>query len=647
MASWRMDSNAQGPAAMERIGIRVPLTDGVSLDIAPVVASDSDRAMAFARVLEIELAHDVTRALGAAGIESGKRALGRDGFRLNVAVHEHATGTQVTFALSTAPRDRRERALLWSDRMCLSDGNEVADRALLGARSARGITLALRAALCTSDGGADAALRAWAQLWMRPQTAGTNVAALQLLDASPDSARTAVGCSARAYARFRAGNLGWHGVDPVPTLHAALADATHAIDIRPDYPEAHFAYGMVALALDDHTVAQASLLEALAQDPAFAPAQGNLGFVWLMDGDLVRARGALDRAQAISPHEPMRAVWYATRSFVHLLGGDVCAARADAANAVCANPRHRFGWLACTLANALDGRRDQALQALQKLEGLRTQDRRFPDPLHAPNLKGDAFMEMASPIFERTRALLLPPRRRVGQLPAAPLMIRCLGTFTIEREGRALLWGRKLPRKPLELIKVLVALGGASVPVDDVVEALWPDAQGERARRRLDTTLWRVRRLLGEEAAAPAIRYEVGLLSFDPAAVQVDALAFRTSDNPDLYAGEFLPGDTASRWSVAMREALRERHGSLLASAAERALARGDLAHALASCERGIAADPLAERLYQIAMQVCAQAGWRAEGAMLYQRLRRSLAAALGVKPAPQTEGLHLRLIRN
>ena len=50
------------------------------------------------------------------------------------------------------------------------------------------------------------------------------------------------------------------------------------------------------------------------------------------------------------------------------------------------------------------------------------------------------------------------------------------GSFEIDK--KPLGFGTKVPRKPLELLKVLITLGGESVSVENLSEALWPDSEG-------------------------------------------------------------------------------------------------------------------------------------------------------------------------
>ena len=55
-------------------------------------------------------------------------------------------------------------------------------------------------------------------------------------------------------------------------------------------------------------------------------------------------------------------------------------------------------------------------------------------------------------------------------------------------------------RKPLELLKALVALGGESIPTEKLTDSFWPDTDGDQASSALSTTLYRLRKLIGPDA---------------------------------------------------------------------------------------------------------------------------------------------------
>jgi ATP/maltotriose-dependent transcriptional regulator MalT len=93
-----------------------------------------------------------------------------------------------------------------------------------------------------------------------------------------------------------------------------------------------------------------------------------------------------------------------------------------------------------------------------------------------------------------------------------PVRIVTLGRFEMQRDGVALRFSKKAPRRPLDLLMALVALGGVEVPEDRLTEALWPDAEGDAAQRALSINIFRLRRLLGTERA---IRRQSGCVGLD------------------------------------------------------------------------------------------------------------------------------------
>src|SRR6202041_3589419 len=112
-------------------------------------------------------------------------------------------------------------------------------------------------------------------------------------------------------------------------------------------------------------------------------------------------------------------------------------------------------------------------------------------------------------------------------------------------------------RKPQELLQALVALGGIEVSSGALIDALWPDSEGDAAYHALESALYRLRQLLG---ARDAIRMEGGKVSLDRDQLWVDMWEFeeelRTPYGPQaagverigrlrrLYQGRFLQHET-------------------------------------------------------------------------------------------------------
>ncbi|MDY0067340.1 MAG: BTAD domain-containing putative transcriptional regulator [Steroidobacteraceae bacterium] len=232
-----------------------------------------------------------------------------------------------------------------------------------------------------------------------------------------------------------------------------------------------------------------------------------------------------------------------------------------------------------------------------------------------------------------------------------------LGRFEAVVDGRPSDTTGGNRNKPMELLKVLIALGGRDVSLERLAETLWPEAEGDSARRAFDTTLHRLRRLLG---GASVLRLESGGLSIDPRYVWIDcwalmrrlerlqeklksAAAEMTPASVEavlsLYRGRFLR-ETDRPWAFRLREALHQQVRSVIVDAGKFWESAGRWEQAAACYGRGIEIDPVVEEFYQGRMRACHALGRPAEVAAAYHTCRKALAAVLQVEPCPETRVL-------
>ena len=145
-----------------------------------------------------------------------------------------------------------------------------------------------------------------------------------------------------------------------------------------------------------------------------------------------------------------------------------------------------------------------------------------------------------------------------------PVEIYSLGQFEILVHGMPARIEGRGPRKPLELLSLLLVAGTRGTNIGAVADNLWPDSDGFDAYRSLITTVYRLRRLLECPAA---IHMAAGTIRLDPLLCQVDVWRFehalrvagdREQLNAalDLYAGPFLPG-SENPWVIGMRTRLQ------------------------------------------------------------------------------------------
>lgn len=263
------------------------------------------------------------------------------------------------------------------------------------------------------------------------------------------------------------------------------------------------------------------------------------------------------------------------------------------------------------------------------------------------------------------RELQLPPTDLINDSWPYPLKIFTLGRFEIVRDGQPLGFAGKVPKKPLELLKVLIAFGGREVAEERIANALWPDAEGDAAHRSFESALYRLRQLLGVDNAIQLIG---GLISINPKFCWVDALALQQvvqelenvwklegpcskaesllEKSMALYGGHFLAGDGWQPWAVTLRERLRDRLAGVVTIFGRQAEDEGHIEQAIGYYEKGLELDELAEEFYERLMACHHRLGRTAKALSIYQRCRAALQAGIGIKPSPCIEELHA-LIRN
>ncbi|HEX6795038.1 MAG TPA: BTAD domain-containing putative transcriptional regulator [Casimicrobiaceae bacterium] len=217
-----------------------------------------------------------------------------------------------------------------------------------------------------------------------------------------------------------------------------------------------------------------------------------------------------------------------------------------------------------------------------------------------------------------------------------PIRIHALGGLSVDVDDAPLAFGSKAPRKPLELLKLLVARGPGALDRATVFDALWPDAEGAEARGAFDMAVLRLRKLLGRD---DALRLDGGRIGFDAACVWVDAFAFQDGA-VDGYPGPLFGDDVVMPWWAGARERLHQR---FLRRAQDRGTAlekSAEFEQALALYEEALAQDPLAENLYRGAIRCHLAAGRVADALRVYRRCRDQLSIVLGVAPSAATAQL-------
>lgn len=218
----------------------------------------------------------------------------------------------------------------------------------------------------------------------------------------------------------------------------------------------------------------------------------------------------------------------------------------------------------------------------------------------------------------------------------------------------------QLTGRAAQLLEALVWNGGQKVDRQYLTDFLWPDAEGDAARRSFDTTLHRLRRQLGDDRL---LQLADGRLSLEPSLCAHDLAALEQT----LAALDaLLPGRTESARLAAAQSSLLQqtaslRRGSLSPSFAplyDRLLTRicqklvalaghwldtGAADQALAPLEEAIRLDPLAESAYELLMQAHLERHRPGEALAVFARCAEALDQLLGVAPGERFQRLRAR----
>jgi DNA-binding SARP family transcriptional activator len=242
--------------------------------------------------------------------------------------------------------------------------------------------------------------------------------------------------------------------------------------------------------------------------------------------------------------------------------------------------------------------------------------------------------------------------------------LRLAGTFRVVRDGIELTDGQIGSRKSRTLLKLLAVERPALVPVDRIVDVLWPTERPAAPEQNVATLVSRLRAVLGADliqggragyrlAAGPGI-----VVDLDAAARFCDqaegklataaavGLVAAERAHELLSAGTAVGDEPYADWADPAREQVRELLRRVRLAAAEAALATGNPRLAARYAEAAMAADPLDEAAHRWYMSASVAAGEQAKALAAYEALRQRLGHDLGADPAPQTRELHLAILR-
>jgi len=244
--------------------------------------------------------------------------------------------------------------------------------------------------------------------------------------------------------------------------------------------------------------------------------------------------------------------------------------------------------------------------------------------------------------------------------------IYSLGQFKVLKNDQPLGFMAKIQRKPMELLKAIIAFDGEEIPEDRLARQLWPGIDLDCARRSLTTTLHRLRKMLDEDAAIVLnqgritldhrywwidthalnlIYQEIDILLKHPikkaSKVRIAELAEKVFA---LYQGPFMMGETDQAWFATQRERLRNKHLHYIGELGRQLEESGQWVLAVDYYRRSIDIDPIAEGFYRRLMLCYNKLNRPAEVIETYENCCKTLATTLNKEPMAETKALYDRL---
>ncbi len=272
----------------------------------------------------------------------------------------------------------------------------------------------------------------------------------------------------------------------------------------------------------------------------------------------------------------------------------------------------------------------------------------------------DKLAEEPGPVSAPTCAggLTLSPRPGPGRDAANVLAVRMLGAFELSIDGRLVTHWRG--QRTRSVMQFLAAHRHRSVSRDELIAAVWPDADGYNGRHRLHQGVYELRTTLRaiDPDRSPIVCVDGGYGIDHQVPIWVDVEEFDdlvstavrsfTAQRADeaiglsrealeLYRGDFLCQATDADWATTERNRLRARFVLLSIQLSELLARRGDYGLALAVVDPVLSMEPWNEDATVLKMRCHAQTGARSMAAAAYRSCAEALTREFGITPAAQT----------
>ena len=211
-------------------------------------------------------------------------------------------------------------------------------------------------------------MRAWVDLYCRPQTKETNDRAWGWArEALQEDDSLGATWNVIAYCEWRAAQYAWEKRPWAELLADAVAHGERATLLAPGDPDAHYTLGLATYTSRQLERAESTLRHCLSISASYAPAYGTLALVRAVRGHPEEAGDLCQRAFALSPREPLRATWHYTLACASSMLGRDEEALEHATSGVVANAAFPSCHLIAAVSSKRLGRDDTAARHVAAL----------------------------------------------------------------------------------------------------------------------------------------------------------------------------------------------------------------------------------------------------------------------------------------
>ena len=260
---------------------------------------------------------------------------------------------------------------------------------------------------------------------------------------------------------------------------------------------------------------------------------------------------------------------------------------------------------------------------------------------------------------------LLRQSQTVDVVSAPSIQLFALGSpiLIIEGEYKQFTHRGGTRQMPEFLLYLIIAGQHGGCQRDEVCNALWPDEDPEKVKKRFHQYIRRLRNQIFEDPDYVVRRDDYYRVNPEYLAwcdvLAFDALFDRIAKTPpdealdlqieliDLYQGEFLAGFELGDWGGTYRAAYETKYLQSIELASVQLLAIGDPQEAIRIIDRGLSQDPFREELHQNKLRALQRLGLYDDLNTYYYETCELFNREFGTSPDPVTEQLFEDLMQH